>query len=321
MIRILAIDGPTLDGVSWWRCIRPLTELQRSHPDIQVKFAGENVALPELMQTDVVIMFRPISEKSIKFIENCKNPLFNVKVIIDIDDNLWRLPPGHPSEADYNENADNLRKIYAMADGIWCSTEPLMYFADAKDGRGVVIPNAVLERDLPTRPAPYKGVVCWRGSSAQIADIQNEEAVDVFEANHDKFARWFFWGYHPAPYRTENAKGLRRVDLVQYISSLSSVGINIMWKPLQENEFNDAKSNIAWIEATLAGGICVTNYATKPGWEMAVDRFTDNADFIAHQWTLSKDWIIEHYNLEKINNTRYHHILQVLGMEGKTVYL
>jgi intein/homing endonuclease len=241
MIRILAVDGPNVDGVSWWRNIRPLTELQRVYPDIQVKFVGENVSLQELMQADVVIMFRPVTAKSVQFIETCKTPLFNIKVIIDIDDNLWRLPPGHPSEADYNEQAANLRKIYSMADGIWCSTEPLMYFADAMDGRGVVVPNAVLERDLPTKPSPYKGFVCWRGSVTQIADVQNEQAIEDFEANHDKFARWFFWGYHPAPYRTPKSKGLPRVDVVKYIAGLNDVGINIMWKPLQENEFNDSK--------------------------------------------------------------------------------
>lgn len=319
MIRILAIDGPTIDGVSWWRNVRPLTELQRNYPDIQVTFAGEGVSVQQLLQTDILIMFRPVTEKSLRFIEHCKSPIFNIKVIIDLDDNLWRLPPGHPSEADYNANAAHLRKIYALADGIWCSTDPLTYFADARDGRGRVVPNAILERDLPNAPSPYKGFVCWRGSVTQIADIQNEDAVELFEANHDKFARWFFWGYHPGTYRTEKTKALPRVDVIQYMAGLKEVGMNVMWKPLQENEFNNAKSNIAFLEATIAGAICVTNYATKPGWEMAVDKFTDNPDFIASQWAASRAWILEHYDLGKVNSIRYHHILQILGIEGQSI--
>jgi hypothetical protein len=86
-----------------------------------------------------------------------------------------------------------------------------------------------------------------------------------------------------------------------------------MWKPLQDNQFNDSKSNIAWIEATLAGAVCVTNYAHKPGWEWAIDHFTDNTDFIASQWAASKEAIIKHFNLLTVNEVRYNHILKVLG--------
>jgi len=264
------------------------------------------------MQTDLVIMFRPITPKSLQFIENCKSKLLNIKVILDIDDNLWRLPPGHPAEADYNEAAQTIRKIYSLADGIWCSTDTLMDFADARDGRGVVIPNSILERDLPDQPSPYKGHVCWRGTSEQMADICSPEATAEFESNKDKFRRWFFWGWQPGNMRGENCKQIGRVDPLAYMAGLSSAGINIMWKPLQDNQFNDSKSNIAWIEATIAGGICVTNYAHKPGWEMAIDHFTDNADFIASQWAASRDWILEHYNLDKVNALRYAHILKVL---------
>jgi hypothetical protein len=318
-IRILAVDSPNLDGVTWWRNIRPLSELQRKWEDIEIKQVSEKATATDLLWADVVVMFRPITANSLAFIRMCKTPLFNIKVIIDIDDNLWRLPPGHPSEADYNESAQILHKIYALADGIWCSTDPLMDFCDARDGRGVVVPNAILENELPEKPSDYKGVVCWRGSASQIADIQNEDAVELFEANCNLYNNWLFWGYHPSCYRTENSKGLKRVDLIEYIAGLSKVGINIMWKPLQVNEFNDAKSNIAWIEATMAGAVCVTNYATKPGWEWSIDKFTTNTDFIESQWSASKAAIIKHYNLDKVNAIRYHHILQILGLEGETI--
>ena len=317
MIRILSIDSPKMDGVSWWRNIRPLTELQRKWPDIQVSFASESATLQQIMAADVVIMYRPVTSESLQFIKNCKT--LGKVVILDIDDNLWRLPPGHPSEAQYITAAPHIRQIYALADGIWCSTEPLMYFTDAMDGRGRVIPNAVLESDLPDKPAAYNGVVCWRGSAANMMDVVNDGAVSVFNENKDRFKHWFFWGYHPAEMRAANTKMLPYVDVVKYIFGLRDNGINIMWKPLQENEFNDAKSNIAWIEATMAGGICVTNYATKPGWEMAIDHFTDNPDFIASQWAASRKWIIEHYNLDKVNAIRYHHILQLLGIEGQSI--
>jgi phosphopantetheinyl transferase (holo-ACP synthase) len=57
----------------------------------------------------------------------------------------------------------------------------------------------------------------------------------------------------------------------------------------------------------------VTNYATKPGWEWAIDKFSDNPDFIASQWAASKEAIIKHFNLRTVNEVRYNHILKVLG--------
>mgnify|MGYP001607888192 CR=1 FL=1 len=318
MVRILSIDHPTENAVSWWRNLRPLTELQRRWPDIQVRFLGEGAPLHEILACDMVIMYRPMTEGSLKFIQMCR--AHGKKIIIDIDDNLWRLPPGHPLEIEYHKYSRQINEIYAHADGIWCSVDALMDFADARDGRGRVIPNAILESDLPDEPAPYKGSVCWRGSSAQIADIESEEAKAVFQENKDKFKRWFFWGYYPASMRSDNTTGIARVDLVSYFLGLRNNGFNIMWKPLQDNQFNDGKSNIAWLEATMAGAICVTNYAPeKPGWEWAVGNFTDNPDFIASQWQASREAILEHYELNRVNTIRYNHILTILGILGETI--
>lgn len=311
MIRVLSIDNPNADGVSWWRNLKPLTELQRAHPDISITFLGESAPLHEIMAADLVIMYRPVTPKSLGFIEQCR--ALGKKVIIDIDDNLWRLPPGHPAESDYKEHALTLHKIYAGADGIWCSTDPIMDFADARDGRGVVVANAVLPDDLPNEPAPYRGIVCWRGSIVQHADIESDEAKAVFLANVNKFKRWVFWGYQPGSMRAKNADVKRRVSVVEYMVSLPATGINLMWKPLQENQFNDAKSNIAFIEATMAGGVCVTNYAGKPGWEWAIKDFVIDEAFLARQWQAGKDAIIQHYNLLNVNKVRYNHILKVLG--------
>lgn len=314
MIRIVTIDDPKSDGVSWWRNLRPLSELQRRYPDVQVDFIGEDMKLPMLLKADVIIMFRPVRPKTLQFLENCKKEMFNTKIILDIDDNLWRIPPGHPCEIEYAEYGDTLRRIYALADGIWCSTDAIMPFVDGYDGRGIVIPNAVLPRDLPDAPAPYKGLVCWRGSIANFMDINSDEAFEQFKENQERFNWWVMFGYWPARIRGRNVGGKGSVPVTDYIGSLKTMGINIMWKPLEDNEFNAAKSNIAWIEATMSGGICVTNFAGRSGWEMAVDKFTDNPDFIASQWEASRDWILKYYNLHMVNELRYQHILKVLGI-------
>jgi len=312
VIKIISIDDLSPDGVSWYRNYRPLSELQRAYPNIQVEFVGNDVTLQKLLQADLIIMFRPVRPKSLETLEKFKNHLFGKKIILDLDDNLWRIPPGHPLEIEYAKHADTLRKIYALADGIWVSTEPLMPFVDGYDGRGVVIPNAVLERDLPTKPSPYKGIVCWRGSIANFMDINSDEAFNLFAENREKFNWWVMFGYWPERIRGANVTPKASIPVIEYMEGLQRFGFNVMWKPLQHNEFNDAKSNIAWIEATISGGICVTNYAGKPGWEWAVDKFTTNEDFIASQWQASREAIVKYYNLQKINKLRYDHIIKTL---------
>lgn len=86
-----------------------------------------------------------------------------------------------------------------------------------------------------------------------------------------------------------------------------------MWKPLTVNAFNDCKSNIAWIEATMAGGVCVTNYAGKGGWADSLPDFTDDPELVRDTWELSKEVILEHYNLLKVNEARFESILKVLA--------
>ena len=182
MIRIIAIDSIKADGVSYWRNLRPLTELQRAHPNIQVRFMDEKVSLSDLMQTDLVIMFRPVREESLRFIENVKSRIFNCKLILDIDDNLWRLPPGHPHEIEYTEHAQTLRKIYSMADGIWCSTEAIMPFADAeeakgKGGRGAVLwPLRYALSGRERSPDPFT-IIAILGPSESSTRIQKAIAI------------------------------------------------------------------------------------------------------------------------------------------------
>jgi hypothetical protein len=60
--------------------------------------------------------------------------------------------------------------------------------------------------------------------------------------------------------------------------------------------FNDAKSNIAWIEATVSGGICLTNYAGKTAWENAVSEMPTYDEAVVI-WEKSKERILKDFNL------------------------
>jgi len=319
MIKILVYDTGSFDGVSWWRNTLPLSILRTQYAT-QIEFQySHNPTVSDILQADVVLMFRPTSDNALKIAESIKKfqtqkPVY---LLCDLDDDLWNLPYYHFAASGYRRHFRRMREIYDMADMVWVSTEQLRYSVGDL-GRAIKIPNAVLPGNLPDKPAPYKGIACWRGSTAQFSDITAPFAQEWYKNWRDKYERWRFWGYWP---NLEHGKNVDFVDydgVLDFFASLGSTGANVFWKPLEENKFNDAKSSIAWMEATMAGGVCVTNYAGKEGWEMALSEFTTEPETIESIWRQSKDWILEHYNLLEVNRKRFESIVRMIGGATQT---
>ncbi len=312
MIKALVVDSTKLDGVSWWRNARPLSIMRKQFRDrIDIKQVTENVDIREVMASDVVIMFRPTSPQSLGFVHNCK--ALGAKIILDLDDDIWNLDPFHPAFGDFEGMRETARNIFHAADFVWCSTKQLQFAADCF-GNSEVIPNAILPGDLPDKPAEWKGkgVAMWRGFNNQIADIMSPEAMATYEAARDLYDRWQFAGYLPPMAHRENVQYIRGVPPLVYFLNLQQTGANVFWKPLKDCKFNDAKSNIAWLEATMCGAVCVTNYAGREGWEYASPDFITNNDDAAKIWEASVKAILRDYNLLEVNERRFKTIENLL---------
>lgn len=309
-IKVIVIDDVRLDGVGWWRNSEPFAALDKTHGQyLEIHQATESVDVRLLRSADVVVRFRPNSKASLEFLQLCKE--LGLKVILDIDDNLWKIPLGHPLFLDsLSFGRGVIDEIYSLADAVWCSTDALRY-AVGDLGRCEVMPNAVLPEDLPEKPAEWSAAAMWRGNDKQVSDLLHRDAVEWFERNNDKY-NWTFAGYVPDYPFKGNVTFQAKMSPLAYFLSLKKKQTNFMWKPLTVNAFNDCKSNIAWIEATMAGGVCVTNYAGKDGWQCALPDFTDDPELVRNTWELSKEVILEHYNLLKVNEARFESILKVL---------
>lgn len=310
-IKVFVIVDPKMDGVSWWRYAHPFAVLEKQYGNtLEIVRRSENVMIDELMSGDVVVRLRPMTKESADFLLLCKE--LGLKVILDIDDDLWHVPPSHPAFGDSIEYRDTMREIYDMADCVWASTKNILYSADAV-GRGVVVPNAVLPGQLPAAPMPYKGIACWRGNDKQSYDIHADFARAWYKEWADKYAQWIFAGYFPDLPHGNNAKFRKGLAPLAYFLSLKQGLANVFWKPLAPCPFNDAKSNIAWIEATMAGGVCVTNYAGKEGWECALSEFPTEPELIQVAWSVSKAHILKNYNLLEVNRLRFESIVRLIG--------
>jgi hypothetical protein len=88
-------------------------------------------------------------------------------------------------------------------------------------------------------------------------------------------------------------------------------GINAIWKPLTDCAFNDHKSNINLLVATIGGGYCITNYAGRPGWEFASSEVLPYPE-ACELWRAAKDDIIKRYNLADTARMRAESIFRLV---------
>lgn len=308
-IKILVVDDIALDGVGWWRNSKPFGALEKLYGQyLEVHQATENVDARILETVDVVVRFRPCSKKSLEFLEVCKE--FGTKIILDVDDNLWKIPLGHPLFLDGMAFGDLLHEIYGLADRIWCSTDELRYQIGDLE-RCEVMQNAILPSDMPERPAKWTASAMWRGHEKQVADLLSRSSYDWFEKNREKY-KWTFAGYVPDfPFKGD-VRFQAKMQPLAYFLSLKKSETNIVWKPMTENPFNDAKSNIALLEAAMAGGVCVTNYAGKRGWETAFADFPEEAAATA-QFYIAREEIEENFNLREVTERRFQSIIELVN--------
>lgn len=313
-LRILIVEPSGLNGVNWWRTHTPFAQLLRNYPGFyQVQRYDKRVTNEDLMYADLVYLSRPCTKTDVKVIQRAKE--FGCHVLLDFDDDILNLPIGHTLLMDFAEFAPDIRECMALADWIWTSTETIRYVADALP-RSQVIKNAVLPSQIEKATfSPWTRTAAWRGTHAQFHDLYDQR--QFFRDNHHKADQWLWLGYIPPFDEIQQTvfQGQRWTqDTAGYIMGLHKLKCNWLWKPMKPCQFNDAKSNIAWIEATISGAICVTNYAGKPQWELATDEMIEDERLACELWSDSKAFILREHNLIT-ENAKRHECLQRIASQ------
>ncbi len=312
-IRILVANEPApLGGVEAWRIFWPLDLLERTYPDtIEVVYSRGRILPSDFIQCDLFFCARPAEMSHFQVISTAKS--FGKPVIMDFDDNFIGLPTGH---GDFNEllgKETSVRQSIALADQLWVTTQSI---ADAyKHPNTVIIPNAILPELLPDKPNGNTGTMLWRGASAHIEDLWTWRTE--YERLSRRIKRFIWIGYLPT--WASNVTGMnveyaKWVETQQWFEFLKAQNIAAIWKPLLPAPVNDGKSNISLLEATLAGGLCVSNYAGKPGFEHAWRELPKKESDFVDGWQRAADHVREKYDLRAWNEVRYREILKLVNL-------
>lgn len=212
---------------------------------------------------DAIVIHRAIARKAQEFVAKLKNR--GTRVAWDNDDDLGNVAPWNPIYGDpmvpqlWAETA-------ALADESWASTATLGHLTGATR----VLPNMVDPAMFACGPLPPKSPdarvsVLWAGGSSHRGDLEAvEDALDAVLTDYrDRVTVALFGGTFPGKLMAKwYGLGLQLLDpvpLADYYRTLRRLQPDIGICPLADHPFNASKSNVKFLEYTLAGAATVAS--------------------------------------------------------------
>jgi hypothetical protein len=275
-----------------------------------------------IKMADILFLQRPHDAKHLHIARMAS--IQNVPIWVDFDDWFFEIPHTNPALPIYGkqENIDVIKQVLSIANVVTVSTEALReYLLPYVTCEVITVLNAY-DMDLLedfVMPTQHKKRIVWRGGHTHAADLDVlKEAVIELSYKHTQF-NWTFMAYAPwwtNLMRPGSYSTLAPIELMQYFDNAHQQKAVAWIFPLTDCNFNRAKSNIAWIEASYAGAKMFAQDLpefNKPG----CTTFKDGKDFIfktksvfeegydpREDIKLSQDYIRENLCLRDVNQTR-----------------
>lgn len=178
------------------------------------------------------------------------------KIVLDLDDNLWQIPVGNPAMGSASQHAKRIMALTESAkcaDWVTCSTEPLKNAIQPLNANTVVLPNYIDPKDWRFKRKKHKKTrIGWVWSPTHIPDMF--EVWDALrEISKREDVEIVIFGTTIDIFKDIKTTNIAGVDYQDYPKVFTEAGIDISIAPLADNDFNRSKSNIKWLESTMAG--------------------------------------------------------------------
>lgn len=242
-------------GCGHYRVRQPFTAMQRE--GVADGVISETLLNPvelERFQADVIILQRQVTDEQLEAIAEIKQ-LSGAFRVYELDDYLPNLPLKSVHRADMPKDVlRSLRRALTMVDRFVVSTQPLAEALAGMHPDVVVAPNR-----LPTnwwnglnsqRRVGRKPRVGWAGGVGHTGDL--ELIVDVVRDLADE-VEWVFFGLCPEKVKPYVAEFYPGVPIDKYPAMLASLNLDLALAPLEQNQFNDCKSNLRLLEYGFLG--------------------------------------------------------------------
>ena len=205
---------------------------------------------------DVIVLQRQTSDEQIRGASDYRS-YSNAKLIFELDDYLPNVPISNAHKKNLPPDlVRRLRKAMSICDRIVVSTDPLREAMLPFHDEIVVLPNylpkklwgAIPERtesDLKRKPR-----IGWAGGSSHTGDLRM--VADVVRALADR-VDWVFLGMKPEGVDEHITEFHVGVPLGEYPAKLAALDLDLALAPLEENQFNECKSNLRLLEYGICG--------------------------------------------------------------------
>lgn len=304
MKKIIEFYDKANSSCSFWRGRGPLLELEKQDK-IKLTQGFYNEDWSELRRHDIAFMQRPMAEFCAYQALMCKD--LGLSVWVDLDD--WvHIPEHHPMYSEYMKifNAKSFKQTLAVADVISVTnpTMKTMYseFYPKIANKITIIPNALNDNVYKIKPQSSNKYLFWRGGDHKIEDIKPHlsDLISLLMKNPD----WtlFAAGYDFKVFSVlKNYQYIGDLPIHHYMAAIQNLAPGIFINPLLDNDFNKCKSNIAWIEATMAGGVIAQGNSE---FMSVLEMLMANPESREHMYAISKINLTKNFLLDSANDLR-----------------
>lgn len=276
MTRILITGKPAWfekdshGAISFYRILTPLQELARTH-GISVYESGSAFGA-DILKADIVFLHTPNNQLAINAAITAKQ--WGKKIWADFDDLVFEddIPKANIAWTFFGqpENKKILKGVMSLVDAVSVSTQVIkdriIELYNIPDEKIWVIPNALPDQFWKKRNE-FKLTdnreikrLLWRGSVTHEGDLlMAKNGIKPY-----KKIGYHFIGHYPWMLHKDYDGHLEYITFTkwakpteEYFKFLLHAAPHYVFVPLENCLFNKGKSNIAWLEATLAGAACI----------------------------------------------------------------
>jgi O-antigen biosynthesis protein len=307
-------------GCGQYRILQPFAAMQEAQK-ILGAIAFDLYPAFELakLAPDVMVFQRQLTEQQLECLRLSKlcSPSFK---IYELDDYLPNIPIKSVHRAHMPKDVvKSLRKGLTFVDRFTVSTDELANAYQGMHPLMHVVNNYLpvpLWGDLqPARRQGKKPRVGWAGGASHTGDLELIASVVQALANE---VEWVFFGMCPDKLRPFVHEFYEGVPIGHYPSKLASLNLDLALAPLEQNIFNQCKSNLRLLEYGICGfpvictdiapyrcGLPVTRVKNKhKDWVEAIREHLFDLDEAALRGdalkaAVLKDWMLDGTNLDK----------------------
>ena len=284
---------------------------------------GNNILHPSIvelkrMAPDALLVHSVLREHMQYHLQQYRRFMPEMEIIFGLDDLVGALPEKSILSKVWRKTMPdarfNLRKVLSLADRLIVSTEPLADVCHGMIDDIRIVPNRLprrmwdglrSERGVSKKPrVGWVGAMQHQGDLALITEVVKQTASEV---------DWIFMGMCLPEIRPYIAEEYTCVSFMEYPAMMARLNLDLAVAPLEENPFNDAKSNLRLLEyGALAWPVVCsdvfpyrTNHAPvcrvsndPQQWIKAIRERIHDLDATYREGDALRSWVDQHYWLE-----------------------